>query len=221
MQINLLIILIITIILLSIGLVRLLKYRKTICARIEFTATYFSDLQKLLRTKNKEEFASLYFSLTHDVNKMQRELEHDGIVSQYSPPFLNIIYKNYPILINTLPTIPQYFENRKNDQINTSEIRLLMDSIIRHLGTLDEYENSAASDLKNPLMWLREGIQSTIFLPISLLNWAGLISSQTVDNWRDSIIVKVATGIVALSAFLASIVQIILGWDEITNLFER
>ena len=90
---------------------------------------------------------------------------------------------------------------------------------MRYVGNIENYIESYEKKIKNPLIWLIEGIHETMAIPFYLLNWLNLISISFVKKIISNLVFK----IVALISFISAIVTIITGgelfFEKILNFF--
>lgn len=96
----------------------------------------------------------------------------------------------------------------------TQYTRTLQDTLVRYIGTLDDVREGIVSALKNPLVWLGEGVRVVIALPFSVLAWLGMMSQRRADLITAGGIFKLASGLVGTIGFLSGVMGIVLGWDQ-------
>jgi len=68
--------------------------------------------------------------------------------------------------------------------------------------------------LLNPIACLSEGIKAILLLPLSILHWCGLISSNSIKSASGNRIVKLLNFFIVIIGLVSAIFTIILGWDE-------
>lgn len=176
---------------------------------IEFTNKYFENYDRWSRSGNFD--GRLYVWLTMNVNKIQNNLGSMGIM-EYIAPFHVYRVSNYQIVINTIPKF-------KDRSIENFDINSVDDCLLRFIGYLTEYSKGTLKNLKNPIVWFREGFREILSLPIFILHWFGIISNRTVNSIKDSLIYKVITGLTALVTLVSGIVTIIVGYDQTVEFF--
>lgn len=94
----------------------------------------------------------------------------------------------------------------------TNILTLLEEAIIRHIGSADDIiKEELTRELKNPFIWLREGVRAIIAIPVSLLAWFGVITDSVADRIKTSILFKIFAGSIATIGFISAIVTIALG----------
>ena len=141
-------------------------------------------------------------------------------MAAYRPPFANFQYQNYPVVLNLLPELRRTLEDNLLSGGNYSHQygMLLQETLIRHLGTLHDREDTLARSLKNPLTWLREGVRAIVALPLSSLAWVGLLREATVGRITGSKIFRVLSGFAAVVGFVSAVMGIALGWEQFVEI---
>jgi len=178
---------------------------------VEFGNKYFKNYERWNRSGNLD--SELYVWLTMNVSKIQNYVGSFGVMS-YKPAFQNYMINNYQIIINTIPKF-------REGQVENFDVGAVDDCLLRYIGHLEEYSKETLRNLKNPVIWFREGFKEIISIPIFILNWFGIFSSRTVNSIMDSIIYKILTGIIALVTFVSGLVTIILGYDQTIAFINR
>ncbi|MBV5347763.1 hypothetical protein JZU46_06080 [bacterium] len=199
------------VVLLVAGFLNISAKRRDIIIKHMFAVEYAEKFSDFAMQALKQEQLSdkLYVWLTKNVDKMQESLGVIGIV-QYKPPFSQYAVKNYQMLINTLHQI-------SNRTAHNDDINLCYHLLVRYVGVLEEAEKSTKKQLRNPFIWFSEGVRLAVTSPLYLLNWFGLLGSSTAERLSESLLARLISGIFALVGFLASIVQILQGWDDVVN----
>jgi len=200
--------------LMILGFFSIWRKRKALIAKHSFAAEYLNKFNEfsgqLLKQEKLNEMSFVW--LTKNVDKMQEMLGVIGTV-QYRPAFERYIFGDYQILINTLTQIT-------NRMAHEDDIRSCISILIRFVGILENLENNIKKDFRNPLVWFFEGIRLVITSPLYLLYSFGLMGSSTAERLSESPLARLVSGIIALAGFLASIVQILQGWDDVIRLLK-
>ncbi len=207
---------------------RLVEYRR-IQRRIDTTYSYrnqFIDfVNALINNRNFNDEA--YIWLTENINEMQAELETDGIIAYMYDPLRGVKRRNYQILINYLPKLRNFLSetSRLSSNIMTEnylkEAGFCDDAFIRHVGTLHSLEKSMHKQLINPLSSFSYGIENFLFIPVSALTAFGLLPTRWGKMFKHSKILKLLVGIVELVTLISSVVNVVLGWDEFSQIISR
>lgn len=175
---------------------------------IEFANKYFKSYDKYNRTGKID--GSLYVWLTRNVNKIQSHVGYIGIMS-YKPAYQNYMINDYQIIINTIPMFRQ-------GQVEHFDVNSVDDCLLRYSGHLEDCHDSTSNNLKNPIIWFREGFKEIFSIPIFILNWFGIISKQKLESIKDSLIYKLISGLIALITLASGIVTIIIGYEQTIQL---
>lgn len=202
------------------GICKYIKLRE-IPKRLDYTQQYrndFVELHNKIGSTGKLD-DNLYYKLMQDQNKMQRELGLDGIVSIYTDPAAGLQYKNYPLILNffnelrIMMTEPSIFEER---------IYLLFGScneaLTKHIGVLNEAQELGYKKIKNPFHLFSCGISYIVGLPVKILEWCGIINSNSRDKALGSKICSALEKIVTLLSLIAAIISITTGWSQFIGL---
>jgi hypothetical protein len=205
------------------GLVISCRRLRAILARKSFLHDFAERFSRYLQSHGQDD--TLYVELTQRVGRMQMELGPHGIMAMYRPPFANYAYTNFQVLINLLPEFRQAaaswgLENQARQHADT-----IRDVLLRYSGDLDTIEQSARSDLRNPVVWFREGVGGVLSIPFRLLGSLGILTPSIESAITGSVLLRLASGVVALITLLAAIVQILTGWEAsiafLRKLFQR
>lgn len=171
---------------------------------VKFSNKYFENYDRWSRSGNFD--GEQYVWLTMNVSRIQNYVGTFGIMD-YIAPFQTYKVSNYQIIINTIPKF-------RDGSIKDFDVNSVDDSLLRYIGYLDEYQKDTQRNLKNPIIWFREGFREILSIPIFILSWFGIISNRTLNSIKDSLIYKVISGLIALVTLISSIVTIIVGYDQ-------
>lgn len=178
---------------------------------VEFTNKYFQTYDRYSRSGNLD--GELYVWLTMNVSKIQSNLGTFGVMN-YIAPFQTYSISNYQIVINTIPKF-------RDGSVKDFDTNSVDDCLLRYIGYLEEYSKNTLKNLKNPIVWFREGFREILSIPIFILNWFGIISNRTVNSIKDSLIYKVISGLIALVTLVSGVVTIIVGYDQTLEFVNR
>jgi hypothetical protein len=148
-----------------------------------------------------------YIWLTKNVGKIQDIIGHTGIFDSYITPFQRMHFRNYQIIINTLPKF-------KEGNIHESDINSVDDCLIRYVGNMEDIIDQVEKKMRNPIIWFKEGFKEILTLPIYILNGFGLIPDNIVSKIKSNLIYNIIIGIGGLAAFSSAIVTIIQGKQQ-------
>lgn len=178
---------------------------------IEFSNKYFQTYDRYSRSGDFD--GELYVWLTMNVSKIQNYVGSFGVMS-YKPAFQNYMINNYQIIINTIPKF-------REGQVENFDVGGVDDCLLRYIGYLEEYSKDTLKNLRNPIVWFREGFREILSIPIFILSWFGIISNRTVNSIKDSLIYKVISGLIALVTLVSGVVTIVVGYDQTLEFVNR
>lgn len=178
---------------------------------VEFANKYFQTYDRYSRSGDFD--GELYVWLTMNVSKIQNYVGSFGVMS-YKPAFQNYMINNYQIIINTIPKF-------REGQVENFDVGAVDDCLLRYIGYLEEYRKDTLKNLRNPIVWFREGFREILSVPIFILSWFGIISNRTVNSIKDSLIYKVIAGLIALVTLVSGLVTIVVGYDQTLEFINR
>jgi hypothetical protein len=178
---------------------------------IEFSNNYFETYDRWSRAGDFD--GQLYVWLTTKVSKIQGNLGSFGIMD-YIAPFQTYRDSNYQIITNTLPKF-------RDGTFIDFDVNSVDDCLLRYIGYLEEYCQDTQNNLKNPIVWFREGFKEIISIPLFILSSFGIFSRRTVDNIMDSVIFKIFAGLIALVTLVSGLVTIVVSYDQTLEFVNR
>ena len=199
------------ILILIIGLCSIVKKIYNLAKYYNFSDEFFDKLEIYIKSNGQDNVS--YSWLVSKSSKMQKYIGFFGIM-QYKPAYQNYIINNYQLIINGLSELRQYYEAPYSIQLANQMAQTLQEALIRYIGTLEDSKEIYLAQLKNPIVWFREGIQIMIGLPFQVLVWFGIVSSVSMSKFTANIIFKSLSGIIALLTFLGTVITIVLGWEQ-------
>lgn len=176
----------------------------------DFAIEYLEKLRSLYNNHND---SNIYSWLIHRSNKMQSNMGVSGYIYSYSPPYQNIKYQRYPIILNMIPDLKNELDHN-NPQLYGQYMSMIQEALVRNIGVIEDKQNEVFSDLRNPLNYFKIGIQNIVSLPIQTLKWFGIVSPKTSNKMISSTFVSLISGITALLSLISIIMTIIVGWDK-------
>lgn len=205
------------IIIFAIGFFQIRKSSQALEEKIKFADDFLDHFRKYYTNGGRD--MDTYQWLVFRSNKMQSQLGVIGIYAQYRPPFANYIVSNYPIILNTLPALRDSFS--RPSRLTYDYAMAIEECVIRYLGVVDEWAQTAQQRVKNPLVWFREGIQTVLGVPFYILSSFGIMSTVTLSRISNNKLFKVVGALVGLLAFISSIIGIVTGWDAFGSFIRR
>jgi hypothetical protein len=204
--------------LLSLGFISLVLRHRALSGRQTFTIEFINRLGQFAKAEGFD--AEQYTWLTQHSVQMQEELGPLGVVN-YKPPGNLGFIPRYHVILNLLPELRRLRMGEYHfaaEEIFSEQANLCLDTLVRYSGVLDRSSVESLRQLRNPLAWLREGVQTILLLPISVLASLGVIGASSERRFRGSLIFRILAGFVALIGLLSAAITIALGWDQFTIL---
>lgn len=198
----------------GLGLLRILREKNRLSDYCSLAVEFMEHLKVYVRSRGSD--LESYGWLMHRSNKMQSQLGFSGIYASYRPPYANFQYSNYPIVLNMLPDLRHALDDSilSDSPVVHQYSMALQDTLVRHLGSLHDQDERNNDALRNPVVWLREGVRVVIALPLTMLGWLGAIGESTVSRLLSGRIFKAISAFVAVVGFISAVMGIALGWDQ-------
>jgi hypothetical protein len=208
------------------GLIKLIIHRLDQGKVKEFSIEFLNKYREFCNGLGNNNFNSdCYQWLKLNSAKMQSQMGAFGVAHAYKPAFANYMYNNYEMIINGISHIRDLY-NETNDwglgrKIIYDEVSSIDDAILTYIGYLDNKISETISEVKNPMIWLREGIREVVTLPISLMYWGGLIRSSTYSNLSNNFFFKFVSFLISVVGLLSSIITIVTGYDPFIDIINK
>lgn len=204
--------------LLGLGSREILGRLSIIVKKMEFANRYSNQLLKFVDS-NGQDF-EVFEWLIRKSHKMQIQLGSKGILAFYRPAYSTGQYQNYPVLPNMLTELRDAYTFSDPELPNKLAI-IIYEIILGHVGKLDDVLEELRSQIKNPVIWFREGIRTILAFPALLLVWLGLIGARFAQRVTNNLLFKILAGIVAAIGLFASVMTIILGWSAFLDVIRK
>lgn len=217
---------IVIVIIFIIGLVRGIYYYFHVLRKFNYSVDFTNHFRDFGSQLVEHEYfdSEKYQWLMMNSSKMQSMMGSYGVVS-YKPPFANYMYKNYQLVVNGIREIKGNFQRAAGSYGLSFEKRWVLESIsmvddalLTYVGAMSNYLDGTKRGLKNPLIWLREGVRFIVTSPISLLYWSGLIKYRTYNIISNNFFVKVLSFVIGIIGFVSSIVTIVTGYTPFKSI---
>lgn len=206
--------------------------RKTIQAHralkeYEFTCDFRQQFYKYLQlvfgraegVTESESLEALNFLLRNSY-KMQGMLGGYGVIHSFKPPYLNMVYPRYDVILNAIPEIESITHRFPLDSmvrdggLRTEYVKLVDNTLIRYEGVLEDRIKTLSRQRWNPIIMLRDGIEALLLPVFYLFLWFGLISRGTIDTISHSYFFKLLSFVFFTLGVVGSIMTVVLGWDD-------
>jgi hypothetical protein len=97
-------------------------------------------------------------------------------------------------------------------------VKTIHESLLRHLGVTEELLEEKYKEIKNPIIWLREGTRFVLSFPIRVLEWFGIFSEGIAYRLYSNLVVTKISGVIAFIGLFSGILTIVVGWEEFSNI---
>ncbi|SKA02054.1 hypothetical protein [Selenihalanaerobacter shriftii] len=199
------------------GLVTLIFTAWKTSKRRDYADAFLEKYREFCNSLLDNEFnGELYQWLKLNSAKMQNDIGDYGVAKVYKPAGANYAFKNYQLIVNGIGTIRdlynQFGDLRLGRGMIRDEILAIDDVILTYIGALDTELDDLFSQIKNPLIWIREGIRSIVTFPISFSYWTGLIQYRTYNKLSRNIITKILSFVLTFVGLIGTIITIVTGY---------
>ena len=201
-----------------IGFERIRNRNLAIQSQIKFSSEFLGRFKKFVESFGRAQ--DEYVWLTKNAATIQNRLGSFGTFAHYSEPF-RANYKNFAIIVNFLPQLNHAFLEGEFDEDERFKAVSVQDCLLRHIGFLETIFEEERDELRNPFICLREGMQRVLGLPISMLQFSGLISETTFNRLINNLIVKILAAVLAILSVLANVFQVVLGWPDFIKMIGK
>ena len=178
---------------------------------IEYRDKFIEFCNQFNRNNSNSTSLDLYNWLIMNSQHIQNKIGGFGKMD-YKPAFAQFYIRNYEIILNTIPKF-------RNHDIEDFDIYSTDECLLRYIGYQNERIICIEKQIKNPVIWFREGVKSVINIIPFLFSWFGIISSSRVQGIINSNFWNIVSGIIALAGFISSLVTIIAGKEDVLKLF--
>lgn len=194
--------------LMALGVGQVIIRLRALRARYELVDRYAQRFNRFATGVVNNRFdAVAYAELLGELVRIQSELGSLGRMPWYRPAYATYAISNYDLLINTLPEMRQ-------GQAHPDTVNLCLDVLVMHLGRLREQIEETQREVRSPFVWLREGVQFFVTLPLRLALWSGLVEYGHFQRIATSGLVKFLSFLVMMVGLVGSAMGIVVGWDE-------
>jgi hypothetical protein len=160
----------------------------------------------------------IYLKLIKDSPRTQTDMGAWGIMASFTPPYSQQRFSNWPIILNSLPLIRQYTDDRPLIRQAGDYVHLADEAMMRAIGSFSDEHSQLRNALLNPLSSIRIGITTIITLPLYFMMEFGILSRGAYNWIRESIIVKTTVFMASIIAFLSAIVGLVTGWASFVDM---
>ena len=210
-----------------IGFVRKTIHASRALKEYEFTCDFREQLHKYLhfvfghtdKASEAESAEALGFLLRNSY-KMQGMLGGYGVMDSFKPPYSNMIYHRYDVILNVIPEIESITHRFplgsvvRDNGLRAEYAKLVDNTLIRYEGVLEDRIKILCRQRWNPVIMLRDGIEALLLPVFYLFLWFGLISRSTIETISHSYFFKLLSFVFFILGAVGTVMTIALGWSE-------
>jgi hypothetical protein len=197
----------------AIGLVALLASKRRVADHQDLVQEFGRKFADFTRSEGGD--IEAYTWLTMNSPRMQVAMGSHGIYAAFRPPFANYQYRDYPIILNLLPELRRALADPILSRSLAEQYHsAISEALLRYAGSLEQRTENVHSELRNPVIWLREGVRWIVALPLTMLSWVGLLSPGRARAISYGGVFRVVSAIVTLVGFVSAVMGIVLGWSQ-------
>ena len=175
----------------------LVSYKiKGIQEKIKSSDEFLARVKDYLNSLGKDQ--KTYSWLVQMSHQFQLEMGFYGVIPSFFHQPSRTSIRNYQIIINGIPELRRMFDNQDypSDKAALRDFGIsLTESILRHRGELLSDLNVIEKSLKNPIVWLTQGISWVLMLLPSFFEQIGLLSEAKLNILEKSSLLKYISGI--------------------------
>ncbi len=196
--------------------IRLYKLNK----KSDLAFEYGNKLVDFLNKNNEYIFSNELFSyLNRNSVEMQSIMGELGILDTLIDPMRGVQYRNYQLIINGINDLLMYSNAGLHSSVKESGL-MIYSSIEKYIGYTNVEKKELIGYLKNPFVWLREGIRLIIEFPIFFLYWTGLIQYSRYLKLKDNILFRLIKFLLGTLGFISTIMGIVTGYEPFINIIK-
>lgn len=187
----------------------------------EVVIKYQNKLIEFLNSRNNGKI--LYENLTYLNMKsfeVQNIIDTLGMTVSVIDPILGMQYSNYQVIINGIDEISRDLSLGFNQGITQAGI-MMSNCAGKYIGHVDTNRKELISYMKNPFIWLREGVRVIVGFPIFFLYWTGLIQYSRYSKIKNNIIIKFIGFTIGFMGFVGTVITIITGYKPSIEIIKQ
>ncbi|MEJ2695602.1 MAG: hypothetical protein P8013_03045 [Candidatus Sulfobium sp.] len=200
------------------GFLKLLKVFLDIRSKHDFALEYFDRLDEYIDKRGDD--AETYAWLIKRSNRMQKQIISEPFFAARGSSGESSHYESPPVIINMLPELRSALHEGilARGSVAVQYGSTLLRELLRHIGIVEDVRKEQAARLRNPFVWLREGVRFFIELPAHLLSWLGVMSEKTVRKVVRGVVVRAFAVFVTAVVLIGAAIVVSLGWPYLKGL---
>lgn len=162
-----------------------------------------------------------YDWLTLRAERMQSQLGRAGLMN-YKMGGSHSFIPNYPIILNLLPDVRNELNDDYSLRCNLEfSVNMIRDTLLRHIGSIEDTKKDYDKQILNPLAWFRNGILLIVLFPIKILQSFGLLSNSSYERAKTSRVFRFILSLISFLSLVSSAITIVLGWNEFEKFIQK
>jgi hypothetical protein len=202
------------------GFIRLLKAFLDTGKKHDFAVEYFDRLDDYIDKRGND--PETYAWLIKRSNRMQKQISSDPLLPSRGQAGANPQYRDTPVIINMLPELRSSLHDGllSKGSMAVRHGSALLQELLKHIGIVEDFRREQAACLRNPFIWLREGVRFIVELPAHILSWLGIMSEQTVGRVVRGAAVRTFAVFVTSVGLIGAVIVVSVGWPYLKGLVE-
>ncbi len=202
------------------GFIRLLKVFLDTGKKHDFAVEYFDKLDDYIDKRGDD--PETYAWLIKRSNSIQKQISSEPLLPSHGRAGANPQYKDTPVIINMLPELRSALHDGllSRGSVAVSYGSSLLQELLRHIGIIEDARREQAAWLRNPFVWLREGVRFIVELPVHILSWLGIMSEQTVRSVVRGAVVRAFEVFVTAVGLIGAVIVVSVGWPYFKGLVD-
>jgi hypothetical protein len=202
------------------GFIRLLKAFLDTGKKHDFAVEYFDKLDEYIDKRGND--PETYAWLIKRSNSMQKQISSEPLLPSRGQTGANPQYKDSPVIISMLPELRSSLHEGilSRGSVAVRYGSSLLQELLRHIGIIEDFQREQAACLKNPFIWLREGVRFIVELPAHFLSWLGIMSEQTVRRVVRGAVVRTFAVFVTAVGLIGAVIAVSVGWPYVKGLVD-
>ncbi len=202
------------------GFIRLLKAFLDTGKKHDFAVGYFDKLDDYIDKRGDD--PETYAWLIKRSNSMQKQISSEPLLPSRSRAGENPQYRDTPVIISMLPELRSALHDGllSRGSVAVRYGSSLLQELLRHIGIIEDVRREQAACLRNPFIWLREGVRFIVELPAHILSWLGIMSEQTVRRVVRGAVVRTFAVFVTAVGLIGVVIVLSVGWPYLKDLVD-
>ncbi|SFI95351.1 hypothetical protein SAMN02910355_0289 [Terrisporobacter glycolicus] len=200
------------------GFIKILIKSKKVRNNISECENYRHEVGEFIEKIHQDEFSYEAFEyLNSQSYSIQKIIGVFGVAADYKPSCADYFIPNYQIIINEVNNLLSCYSNGFRKGISDSII-MIDSSIGKYIGYAENKRKKMLKDLRNPFVWIREGVRAIVTFPIFFLYWTGIIEYSNYNKIQNNKIIRFGSVFLGTLGFISTLITIITGYEPFMNI---